>query len=156
MMNGKELYDLILSNIDIFKERLVEIKKSIIQDNDAKSSKQNTKLEDISYLTIEKGVKIVSMLYKPINRFIFNVDNLEVIQHLLKKDIPVYKIGSVYSMEDYFCELKYLNYILENFASEIYEIEVPEHSIPSSLLPQILKSINVNIKRIHISSLVSR
>ncbi len=109
-MNDKEIFDLVLSNIEIFKEGLIEIKKSMVQDNGAKFSKQNTKHED-AYLRIENGVRIVPMFYKPINRFKFSVVNLEVIQHLLENGIPIYKIQGV-SVKDYFCELKYLNYII--------------------------------------------
>ena len=154
MMNGKELYDLILSNIDIFKESLIEIKKSSQQGSDEKSSMQSTNIVK-DYLKIENGVKYVSQLCSEKNiisrnNFIFDVVSLDVISHLLKNNIPVYKINAASNCSDYFCKLEYLNYVLENLATEVYAIEAPKHSIPSSLLCQFVKSIEVNIKHFDI------
>ena len=148
-MNTKELYGLILSNIDIFKESLIEIKKSLTQGSDEKSSMRSTNIVK-DYLKIENGIKYVSQLCSERsiisrNNFIFDVVSLDVISHLLKNNIPVYKINTASSSSDYFCKLEYLNYVLENLATEVYAIEAPEHSIPSTLLCQFVKSIEVNI-----------
>ena len=110
------------------------------------------------YLRIEDGVKIVSQLSSQIidsNNFIFDVTTKNVITEMIKLDIPLYRIDSCNSWSDYFCDISYIQIVLKNFSSEIFEIHAPNHSIPISLLEYYLKTVETHIELIKRKAVLS-
>ena len=127
-MNDKELYGLILSNINIFKEELLK------RGNRKRFSLRkyiDNALSQGNFL-YKNGVKCIWERFSngkllENNYFAFKITDGKLAKRLLELNVPIFQIQDNYYANCYYCDVSYLQTIIDNCFSEIIQIDILEN-----------------------------
>lgn len=145
-MNDKELYGLILSNINIFKEELLKrgnrkhfsLRKYI----DNALSQGN--------FSMQNGVKCIweRFSYRELlenNYFAFKIPDGKLVKKFLDLNIPIFQEINNH-VNCYYCDVSYLQTIIDNCFSEIIQIDILENYPIEELLRRHYGTMVILIK----------
>lgn len=147
-MNTKELYGFILSHYAIFANTLKEYR---VEEVPHDQYKQKHFLQD-KIIRIEHGIQIHSAelfddRFKD-EYFKFDTISIEVTENITGMGIIVLQRPGLGGCSELKCHISNIETILTNFSNQIYNLIVPEYTIPAHLIQYYLNTIEVYNTRV--------